>query len=459
MKMTKLMAVMLAFVLVASLFTGCGTDKAASGNTTKTATSKAAGASGSQTAKDPVTISMFIQQNAIDMWGAKLKEQFEGINPDIKIEFNILAEGVDSFNKMDMAVMSGDKTDVVLLQNPNHYSKYVSGKLLMPLNDIAKAANYDMDKVYGGYMKKYENDTVYWLPDAVTMNIVYYNKKIFDDAGVPYPTGNWTWDDYTEIAKKLTDTSKGIYGSLMELDWEYYNYILANQQKASAYKQDGTSNFDDPAWANSLKWLKELSDVHKIQPSRPEFVAKKLQFDSFMTGKFGMEMIGTWFLGIAQDSEKYPRDWKIGVCAPPGNEGGKNILSAGGGFGISNNSKYPNEAFKVIAYLCENEYKENGGVTPARVDVSKEDLLKALASTAEKLNGDVTAEDIYNAAYPAHLGVANEKIIGTASSQINDLYNKEAEKYLFGNQTLEETMKNIKTKADDFIAKEQSAAK
>ena len=217
--------------------------------------------------------------------------------------------------------------------------------------------------MYGGYAKKYENGTVYWLPDSVTMNIIYYNKKIFDDAKVPYPTGKWSWDDYVGIAKKLTSGDAGIYGSLMELDWEYYNYILANQQKVSAYKPDGTSNFDHPSWKASIKWLGELSTVHKIQPSLPEFKAKKLQYDSFMSGKFGMEMIGTWFLDIASQYDKYPRDWKIGVCAPPANPNGLNVLSAGGGWGINKNSAHPKEAFKFMTFVCENEYKVFGAQT------------------------------------------------------------------------------------------------
>ncbi len=463
MKLSRLTALVLTLVMAVILFAGCGTTEqaaTASGDAAAAIASEASAKPAVETSAEPVTVNMFIQKNAVDAWGTKLKDQFEAANPNIKVEWNLLAEdSVQAFQKMDMAVMSGDPTDVVLLQNPNHYSKYVSGKLLAPLNDLAAEAGYDINKIYGGYAKKYENDTYYWLPDSVTMNIVYYNKKIFDDAGVPYPTGKWTWDEYIETAKKLTDTSKGIYGSFMMLDWEYFNYMLANQKKTPAYKEDGTSNFDDPAWGESLKFLHDLAAVHKIQPSRPEFAAKKLQFDSFMSGKFAMQVLGTWFLGTAQDYEKYPRDWKIGVCAPPANPGGENILSAGGGFGLSKTATHPKEAFKFITYLCENEYTANGGVTPARVDISKEDMLKVFENTSKSLKGEVTAQELMDAAYPPNLGVANEKIIGTASAQINDTWNKEAEKYMFDQQSLEDTMKNIKTKADDFIAEAKASAK
>jgi len=414
--------------------------------------------SGGGLSAESVKISIFIQKN-YDTWMGKLKDQFEAANPGITIEYNVLpGDNFDAFTKMDLSVLSGDKTDIILLQNPNHYSKYVSGKLLLPMNALAKDAGYNIDKIYGGYAKKYENETVYWLPNSVTMNIVYYNKSIFDAAKVAYPTGKWTWDDYVAIAKKLNSPRNGVYGSLMELDWEYYNYILANQKKVSAYKADGTSNFDDPAWRASLKWLGDLSKKHKIQPSLPEFKAKKLQYDSFMSGKFGMEMIGSWFIDIATQYDKYPRDWKLGVVAPPANTDGPNILSAGGGWGINKYSAHPKEAFKFIAYICENEYLVTGGL-PARVDIPKSDMLKLFQATSEKLHGDVTAEDLYNAMYPSHLGVANEKIIGPASAQINDLFAKEAEKYFFGTQSLDATMINLKTKADEYIAKDKASLK
>lgn len=466
MKIKRFTALLISMVMMVSMIAGCGTvDNAITDPNTGTnaKTDIAQPADSNEPAKEPVTVSLYIQKNAVDAWGAKVKELFEAENEGIKIEWNMLPEdNVQAFQKMDMAVMSGDTTDIVLLQNPNYYSRYVSGNLLAPLNDLAKEANYDIASVFGDYAKQYDgNGTYYWLPDSVTMNICFYNKKIFDDNEVSYPTGKWTWDEYIEIAKKLTNAPDGVYGNYFQYDWEYYNYLQANQKNTPAYKEDGTSNFDDPAWADSIKWLNDLSQTHKIMPTRAEWIAKKYQFDSFMSGKFGMTIVGTWYLGLLQDSEKYPRDWEVGVCAPPVPADGKgsNILSAGGGFGLTKTAAHPKEAFKVLTFICEEEYTVNGGVTPARVDITKDDMLDVFAATSESLNGEVTADELYNACYAPYLGVANEKIIGTASSQINDTFTKEAEMYQLGNQTLEETMNNIKTKSDDFIVKAIEDAK
>jgi multiple sugar transport system substrate-binding protein len=441
----KLTAAALAAGMVMVLLAGCGS------STNNRSAAPASSITTEVVKKDPVTITAFAMKSQIDQRMNQQKIDFEKANPDIKVEFNILpGEGQEALEKQDIALVSGDKTDIICMPNPNNSSKYASGKLLLALNSVSKDSGYDMDKVFGKYLNKFDGDKVYYLPNELSENIVFYNKKIFDDAKVPYPTGDWTWDQYIGIAKKLTDPSKGIYGSLMELDWEYYNYVLANQRKIAWYKADGTSNFDDPAFKDSLKWVGELSAVHKIQPSLPEFKAEKLQYDSFMSGRFGMEMIGSWFMSVAQDYTKYPRDWEIGVCAPPTPADGKNVLGSCGVYGISATSAHQQEAFKFLTYICENSYKLSGGL-PARVDISKDEMMEFFKDTSDKLKGEVTAEDLYKTFYNSNLGMGSEKIVGTASAQINNTYAKEAEKYLFGTQSLEDTMKNIKTKADEFI--------
>ena len=84
---------MLSIIMVSSL-AGCGATATSSASASASTSTAAAD---STSAKAPVTISMFIQKNAIDAWGQKIKDQFEAQNKDIKIEFNILAESKSLF--------------------------------------------------------------------------------------------------------------------------------------------------------------------------------------------------------------------------------------------------------------------------------------------------------------------------------------------------------------------------
>ena len=73
--------------------------------------------------------------------------------------------------------------------------------------------NYNQDVV-----KLYQKDDGKQLgiPKDLDSAAVWYNKDMFDEAGIPYPTADWTWDDFREIAKKLTKADGSQYGLAME---------------------------------------------------------------------------------------------------------------------------------------------------------------------------------------------------------------------------------------------------
>lgn len=280
----------------------------------------------------------------------------------IKVELNIVpGDGVEVYKKIDIDMISGEKTDVIRLSNPILIDKYGSNGWLYPLDELMKKENYDSAKVFGKYLPKFADNKTYVLPDQAGKWAVYYNKKIFDDAGVAYPSGDWTWDDYIATAKKLTKADKGIYGSYM-LDYDNYMYMLARQYDVNGYKEDGTSNYDDPAFKKALQFFGDLGNVEKIQPSWLEFKSKKLSWDGFMSGNYGMHFIGTWYTNQFKDKKTYPRDWKVGITQIPVPADGKGNNNFGivAGYGVNKNAAHPEEAYTYIKWMAENSYKYGG---------------------------------------------------------------------------------------------------
>ena len=53
---------------------------------------------------------------------------------------------------------------------------------------------------------------LYGLPNGTQTMVMYYNKKMFDDAGIAYPKDGWTWDEFSDAAKKLTKADGSVYG-------------------------------------------------------------------------------------------------------------------------------------------------------------------------------------------------------------------------------------------------------
>jgi len=444
-------------MMISSLFAGCGNSKNSSETTSPLATAAITDSAGTATSSatpaphEPVTLQIYTQANGND--SDKTKQMVADYKKDTgnTLEFVVVpGDGQDIYKKIDVDVASGGTVDIIPLQNALMESKYALNGWLLPLNDIYSQTGYDYESKFGKYLTKF-NDNVYMLPSQAGTWAVFYNKKIFDDAHVPYPKGEWTWDQYLETAKKLTNPSKGIYGSLMP-DFDADFYVPASQEGVSGYKADGSSNFDDPAFKASLKWLYDLGNTFKVQPSWLEYHSKKIPYDAMMTGKYGMYFVGTWFMYAPTDPKTYPRDWKIGVAQPPVMPDGKNNIGNMSGNGVNKNSKHPKEAAEFVAWSAENGYKYLGSL-PARVDMKPDELNQAFQGIVDSLpNDDITVAELEDAYLTPNLGLKPEKITGPIAVEYNQIITQEGELYLVGQKSLDDTIKAIKTRADKAIA-------
>ena len=117
-----------------------------------------------------------------------VKEQ-TGIN----IEFYVIPSAKSGeVDKTLVSLMAGDEIDLIYNTKPGLKTFYNAG-VLTPLNEIAANAGYDIKATFGDYVPEFDGD-VYGLPAFSDIWITLYNKKIFYDAGVPYPTAEgWTW--------------------------------------------------------------------------------------------------------------------------------------------------------------------------------------------------------------------------------------------------------------------------
>lgn len=439
----KSFAVSLALVVAVGLLAGCG-----NGNTNSSSSSSPSAETNTAEAGNQ-EVSIFWSSSATANDNQMLDDF--ATKTGIKVNKVILSgTGDEQQQKINMMLVSGDKTDVMFMPNPVELAEQQEGGTLMPLNESATKVGYDAEKTFGKYLPKDKDGNYYGFPSGQTIWSIIYNKKIFDDAGVAYPKGNWTWDDYVKTAEKLTDTSKKIYGSYM-LDYDNYNYILANQRKVSAYKEDGTSNYDDPAFKDSLQFFQDLGNKYKVQPSYEEFQTKKLPWDGFMQGTYGMTFISSWYLGLLSDTKTYPRDWKFGVAPTPANPDGQNNLVSSEYFGINKNAAHQAEAFELVKFIAENKYIYEHTL-PAREDLSEEDWTALFAESAKGSGGDVTGEDLYNAFINNGLGIVDEKIGGSISKQYSNFIIKEGQKFYYGQESADDAVKNIKEQADKAIA-------
>ena len=355
--------------------------------------------------------------------------------------------------KINIDLMGGSTVDVVETLGPKDYSRQVSAGFFMPLNEAVEKAGIDPYSLYGANLPVEDDGNYYALPFKQEMYCVFYNKAIFDEAGVPYPEGPWTWDEYVETAQKLTDKKKGVYGSFMNADLPWM-YMPAQQLAVPFYKEDGSCNFDDPVFKEYAEWFKYISNDLGVQPSVAELEAETANWNYYALEGYRLAMFpqGNWFTRLLNSQEDYPKDWNYGVAPlPSAGEGGNNNLVSLGYVAINKNAAHPEEALTYALWIAENQWKYEGGI-PAFATMSEEDQQLAFGSIAEASHGQVTVDDLYQNLINTGLGSVSSDIVGTAAAEYYNIVKEELSSYNMDLQDIDTAIANIVTRVNEAIA-------
>ena len=129
--------------------------------------------------------------------------------------------------------------------------KYVNAGIIEPLDSYIEKDNVDLANYPSAMINLYNvNGKQYGIPVDYDTIGVWYNKTLFDAAGVEYPKDGWTWDEFVETAKKLTKADGSVYGVNADPNSQcgYYNtilesggYIISDDKKTSGYDTDGAA--------------------------------------------------------------------------------------------------------------------------------------------------------------------------------------------------------------------------
>lgn len=180
---------------------------------------------------EEVTISYGIwdsaQQAGIEQQIAAFKE----VQPNITVEIQ-LTPWADYWTKLQTAVAGGEAFDVFWLNSAN-CPVYASAGALVPLDGIFEGeGGLDPASYPEQILDLYTwNGNRYGSPREYDTIALFYNKDLFDAAGVDYPDDTWDWDKFREVAEQLTDEEAGIYGVGLNLGGQenYTNFVLQNE--------------------------------------------------------------------------------------------------------------------------------------------------------------------------------------------------------------------------------------
>lgn len=324
--MRKVMSLMLASVLAASVFAGCS----------KPADTK-------DSSQTTIRFATWDTEDTLDVQ-KKIVQKFEEANPGIKVQLEAYGDNFDT--KIAAGFGAGDAPDVMYMWN---YPRYKDG--LEPLDKLMKEdKDFKKDNYYEtlfGYNSI--GSVTYGLPIGYTTHVVFYNKKLFDEKKVSYPKENWTWDDLIETAKKLTDTSKKQYGFVFPMEpdpYDFEHYLWSNG--TSFVGKDGKIAGN----ANSDKSIEVFNKFQGVVKDKIAIVSEGSGTKEVKSGLIGMYVSGAWSVQSLKD-EKID----FGVAPLPSFQKDKKSVSVvnSSGMSIYNKSKNKDAAWKFIKFYTSEE--------------------------------------------------------------------------------------------------------
>lgn len=280
-------------------------------------------------------------------------EVFEAQHPHIKIDVVNLSANVEQ--ALAMAV-SGTLPDV-FSQGEVFLGAFADFGAVYDLNTFIQSdpdgKRIIEDTIPGVRQQWTESGHVWALPFDSNVQALFYNKELFDAAGMSYPTSDWTWDDFAEAAKALTHGQgrNKQYGAMIETGWWSFP-IWLYQNEARVLSPDSTrSELNSPNAIEALQFVADLINVYEVAPSPQAISGMGMGSDTlFMSGRVAMWPTGWWNTMVLADDP--PFDW--GVVELPSNrqKGSQFHYNA---YMIPKSTKHPDEAWTFLKWLAGPE--------------------------------------------------------------------------------------------------------
>ncbi|GGF90499.1 ABC transporter substrate-binding protein [Paenibacillus aceti] len=339
------------------------------GNAANTGSNGAAGNSGSKE-KVQLTFTTWGDVNSSSS-EQKLADEFNAAHPNIEVKFEPVP-GDGYATKLTTSLASGTAPDVFLIGEGDFYA-YVDKGVVEPLDDyVAKDQSFDLNMYQQDLIDMERiNGKLYYLPKDFNPLALWYNKRIFDEAGVAYPSDDWTWDDLITTAKKLTKQENGKYTQFgfNAGTWEYpiYTYLwaygtdIANEEGTKA---EGFMNSDKTVQA--MEQYVDLSiGANRVSPTPQDTETMGGDSSMFMTDKLAMMITGRW---IKSDLDKSNVEYGSALI-PEGPNGDRASIIAAAGWAMNSKTKHKEEAFELMKWLSGTDAQKlrskDGLVLPA----------------------------------------------------------------------------------------------
>lgn len=347
-------------------------------------------------------------------------ERFKAKYPNVTVvdNFTPITTWSEYINKIVAQVAAGQAPDIIST-GVEGVRLGIANNLFRPLDDYVAndpaitpiVADID-SRLFDGLS---QDGQLYLFPGPWNGMLIYYNTKMFKDAGIDPPSNDWTWDDFLEIAKKLT-TGEGdnkVFGFV--LPW--FNFGLSPwffTNGTQPLNDDWTaSNLTDPKMAEAAAWVRDLVTVHGVAP-QPKGADP---YQLFPAGKAAMTGAGHWVVGPFKNAGFTDFD----VVQWPQNKA-KSTTYGPSGYGIYPGSQNADLAWEYIKELESDATMQawvaQGAANPARKSFAESPDFLSFPPNAKEYYGlidygkVVNAPTVFNVLEPATMRAMDSIMAG-----------------------------------------------
>ncbi len=312
---------------------------------------------------------MLWDQNQEEAYRASI-EEFMRQNPDIEVTVE-LVEWNDYWTKLTTGMAARNLPDV-FWGHAAYFSGFVARGALLDLKPYIARDEVDTSIYFQRLLDVWHYDGAqYGLPKDWDTIAIFYNKDLFDTAGVPYPTNGWTWNpqdggEFLRTLQLLTLDEQGrnaldpdfdhtrivqygfgdVAGSNMQAGW--LNFVWMNGGTGVIDEPYG-SNFvlDEPEAIEALQFWSDLVNKYHVAPPPEATVAGGTAWDLFTAERFALIPAGSWMLTAGRSIESF--SWDV-VGLPWGPKGRVSAFN-GLAHNIYAHTPHKEEAWRLVKWL------------------------------------------------------------------------------------------------------------
>lgn len=371
-------------------------------------------------------------------------------HPNVRLELDYVPWGSYT-TKLQTEFAGGVSPDIGWIENSMSPLILPKG-MFIPLNSfLSNDDSFRLDGYWPAMVDQFRyGENLFCIPsDVAPTACVFYNKQMFEQAGLPFPKDNWDWNEFVEIAKKLT--LKDAEGKVTQWGFftDYYSTFVYSSGGAFVdnLHEPKKCTINSPAAIRGLQFFLDLAFKHQVMPvpvGENAALNDMGMEQKFMFKKVAMVYTGIWISEQLREGIKEEFDWDIAL--PPRFPGKAYAVtpSGGSGWGIFKHCKHPELAWELVKILTGAE---------AQKELAKFNIQPALISLAKE-------KDVWGyPPQPANKQALNQAMEHVVFSPRSEKWNQveqtvispEFHRLWTGKSTVPESLRRIEMEADKIL--------